>query len=1081
MTSKPNEKVASQIPAMISLITFGYIPISQEEVQKKRGKLSNVLLEDILIEKTLEFNNFTYREKIYNFDIEDAKEAIRKLKLSSAPQNCLMEANQKIYDDLILGTSIEKTIDGTRKSFSFKYIDWDNTHNNIYHATVEMRVSCTDSSKTRRCDIVLFVNGIPLVMIENKKSDISIEQAISQQIRNQGAEEIPQLFHYAQLLLAVSTNEVKYGTVNTPKKHWQIWHDTEDKEEDIYKLINRPLTNEEKLVLFSGEFASEKTNFEKKQIQGFFKVTAQDRGLYALCRPERLLEIIHDFCIFDGRIKKLARYPQFFGVRAAMQRVNQLDETRRREGGVIWHTQGTGKSLTMVMLTKALIKNINNARIILVTDRTDLDNQLKNTFKSCEFKPVCAASGKDLIQLIKDKKTLITTVINKFNTTKFNIVMNSWNFKDEDNNIFVLVDEGHRTQAGLFAEEMRRILPKACYIGFTGTPLLKGEKTSTRKFGGFIHTYTIEEAVRDGVIVPLIYESRNVGQKLGSDVIDEWFERVVKGLSNDEKNILKSKFACASKLSQTKQTIYAKAVDISEHYRQTHQGTGLKAQLVAPSKAAAIRFKNFIDDIGHVTCEVIISPPDDREDNEEVDRTSKNFVQTFWKDMMNKYKTEAKYNNKIIEDFKEASDPEILIVVSKLLTGFDAPRNTVLYICKRLKEHTLLQAIARVNRLFEEENNNLKQHGYIIDYEGLLGNLHKTLNKYHALKNFDEEDLKGALYDIQKKLEEIPQLHQDIWDIFASVPNKSDTEQLQQHLADNFIRKDFYLKLQKFTSYMSIALVSEKAHKIFPEKLNMFCLDWHNFKELKKAVQNRYQDIFNTKEYEPKILNLLDDHIMASPAYTIIEKVNIHDPTQLAAIIAKQGISDLAKADLITAAMKNNIDEHQDAAPALYQKFSEILNEIIEKNRKKRLNEKDILKKALLDKDYLTELHGLAKEGPTGYFAQTFPAKIRDNPDAQAFYAELLPHMEEFHRNDQDIIATIALDTLDIIKPHLIVCWETNEEKSKTISKELYNYFLEVLKKKMLIPTPLTPLTPTEIDKIFDALMSICKKRFPGK
>ncbi|WP_342270015.1 type I restriction endonuclease subunit R [Rickettsia endosymbiont of Orchestes rusci] len=1077
MTFKPNEKATSQVPAMISLITFGYIPLSQEEVQKRRGKLSNVLLEDILIEKTLEFNNFTFRDKNYNFDIEDAKEAIHKLKLSSASNNCLMDANQKIYDDLILGTSIEKTIDSTRKSFSFKYIDWDNPHNNIYHATIEMRVECSNSSKTRRCDIVLFVNGIPLVIIENKNPDISIEQAISQQIRNQGADEIPHLFHYAQLLLAVSTTQVKYGTVNTPKKHWQIWHDTEDKEEDIYKLINRPLTNQEKLTLFSGDFASEEINFEKKQAQGFFKVTAQDRGLYALCRPERLLELIHDFCIFDGRIKKLARYPQFFGVRAAMQRVSRFDKTRKREGGVIWHTQGTGKSLTMVMLTKALIKNIINARIILVTDRTDLDNQLKNTFKSCEFKPVCAGSGKDLIELIKNRKTLITTVINKFNTAKFNTEIASESFEDDDSNIFVLVDEGHRTQAGLFAQKMRRILPKACYIGFTGTPLLKKEKASTEKFGEFIHTYTIDEAVRDGVIVPLIYESRYIEQKLGSKVINEWFERVAKGLTDDKKDILKSKFACASKLSQTKQTIYAKAIDISEHYRQTCQGTGLKAQLIAPSKAAAIRFKNIIDEIGHVTCEVIISPPDDREDNEEVDRTSRNHVQTFWKDMLKKYHSEGNYNNKIIEAFKGASDPEILIVVSKLLTGFDAPRNTVLYVCKQLKEHTLLQAIARVNRLFEEEDSNLKQHGYIIDYEGLLGNLHKTLGKYRALKNFDEKDLKGTVYDIQKKLEEIPKLHQDIWNIFASVPNKSNTEQLQQHLADNIIRNDFYLKLQKFTSYMRIALASEKVYEIFPEKLNIFHTDWQNFTELKNAVRNRYQEMFNIKEYEPKIHKLLDDHIIAFPAYTIIKKVNIHDLSQLTAIIAEQGVSNSSKADCIVAAMKNTIVERMNESPTFYQEFSELLNKKIEEYRKKRLSEKDNIKKELLEEDHVMEVKELATKLALGHFVKELPSKIHNNPDAQAFYDELLKLTKhKFTENEYEITAKIALEALEIIKPHLIVRWEKNESKLSLILKALDDYFFKVVNQETS-----TYFSGDEVNEIFESLIEIAKARFPSK
>ncbi|AJE46567.1 type I restriction enzyme subunit R domain-containing protein, partial [Celeribacter indicus] len=375
----------------------------------------------------------------------------------------------------------------------------------------------------------------------------------------------------------------------------------------------------------------------------------------------------------------------------------------------------------------ALERSIENPRIIIVTDRDDLDKQIKDTFKSCDLEPIRATSGAHLLELVQNKAPLVTTIINKFDTALKNSKL-----ADEDPNIFVLVDESHRTQTGRygghsqFAAKMRRLLPKACYLGFTGTPLLKKEKNTLSTFGRFIHRYAIDEAVADGAVVPLLYEGRLVEQQVSGAVIDRWFDKISEGLTENQKRDLKRKFSRMDALAKTDQAIRAKAFDISEHFRQHWQGTGFKAQLIAPSKAAAVRFKEVLDEIGHVSSAIVISPPDDNEGNEEVDQESKDLVRKFWLSMMARYKTEEEYNRQIIDAFKGSGDPEILIIVSKLLTGFDAPRNTVLYVCKSLKEHNLLQAIARVNRLYEDGGTE-KQFGFIIDYEGLLGELDSAL------------------------------------------------------------------------------------------------------------------------------------------------------------------------------------------------------------------------------------------------------------------------------------------------------------------------------------------------------------------
>ena len=339
-------------------------------------------------------------------------------------------------------------------------------------------------------------------------------------------------------------------------------------------------------------------------------VTEQDRALYALCRPERLLELAWAYTVFDGGVRKIARYQQVFAIREVLARVKQTDDAGRRRGGIVWHTQGSGKSLTMVMLAARWHWNpACNPRIVLVTDRVDLDKQLGNTFAACGLSPDRAESGRHLVELVSDGKAhIVTTLVHKFDKA-----LAYKKFSDASPDIFVLVDETQRTQLGGYSARMRQMFPNACYIGFTGTPLLTREKSDVAKFGGVIHTYAIDQAVADGAIVPLLYEGRMVELEQNQAAIDIWFERHTQGLTDQQKADLKKKYARAEMLNKAEQVIYMRAFDISEHYRQNWQGTGFKAQLVAPQKAAALRYKAFLDELGTVTSEVIISPPDERE------------------------------------------------------------------------------------------------------------------------------------------------------------------------------------------------------------------------------------------------------------------------------------------------------------------------------------------------------------------------------------------------------------------------------------------------------------------------------------
>ncbi|NQU87856.1 MAG: HsdR family type I site-specific deoxyribonuclease, partial [Mariniphaga sp.] len=549
-----NELNDSQLPAINLLQKLGYKNISEEENIKNREKiLSNVLMEEILFKQLKKINSFEFKGETFKFSASNIRAAVNALK--NVQDEGLVKTNEKIYDLLTLGKSFMENVYGDQKSFTIKYIDWENLENNVYHITEEFVVEGT--KETRRPDIVLFVNGIPFVVIENKRRDknLSIDEGISQHIRNQTKSEgIPRLFHYAQLLLSVQPNEVKFAVTGTGAKFWSVWKENAEKE--VEKIIKKEI---------NGVEAEDRLT------------TIQDCNLFSLCSPERLMELVYKYIVFDGPVKKITRYQQYFAVQDTLKRVKQFENQDKRRGGVIWHTQGSGKSLTMVMLSKALAldKMIRNPRIIIVTDRINLDKQIYKTFNNCGKNVKKARTGRNLIELIEDKgNEIITTVIDKFETA-----LNRKDFKDKSSNLFVLVDESHRGQFGESHARMKQILPNACYIGFTGTPLMKKEKNTARRFGGFIHTYTIDQAVADKAVVPLLYEGRAAKLSINSQQIDKGFNRLAEPLTEYATKDLKKKFSTIRQVYESEHVIEEIAYDISKHFCKNWQGTGFKAQL----------------------------------------------------------------------------------------------------------------------------------------------------------------------------------------------------------------------------------------------------------------------------------------------------------------------------------------------------------------------------------------------------------------------------------------------------------------------------------------------------------------------
>ncbi|XOV66344.1 MAG: type I restriction endonuclease subunit R [Fluviicola sp.] len=1032
MNLKYSEYNDSQKPALEFLQEIGWKYISPDETIRERGDiLSNVLLEDILRSQLQKLNTFEYRGKKHKFSESNITAAINALK--NMPDEGLVVTNEKVYDLLTLGKSFTESVDGDRKAFTLRYIDWQNPKNNVYHVTEEFVVD--GGREKRRPDIVLFVNGIPFVVIENKRRDKndSIDEAISQSVRNQKqGEGIPRLFHYAQLLLAVHPNQVKYGATGTPAKFWSVWK--ENVEKDVAKLINR-------------------------------LPTAQDRAFYSLCRPERIIDIVYKYIVFDGPDKKICRYQQYFAVQDTIKQVTNVDTDGKRQGGVIWHTTGSGKSLTMVMLSKALAleASIKHPRVLVVTDRVSLDKQIFKTFIKCGKDAKKAASGSHLIELLQDKgNEIITTIIDKFQTAT-----KQGGFQDESSEVFVLVDESHRSQYGSANANMRKILPNATYIGFTGTPLLKSEKSTAKKFGGFIHKYTIDQAVKDGAVLPLLYEGRSAKLSINRTQIDKGFERMANNLNEDAQKDLKRKFASISKIYESEHVIEEIAYDISRHFCENWQGTGFKAQLAVPKIDAAIRyqkyFENQVDPKLRINTAVVFTPPDSRQSNEDVWEESSNEAKVYWDKLMRKHRGQDKYETHVIDTFQEeGKEIEMIIVVSKLLTGFDAPRNTVLYLAKPLHSHNLLQAIARVNRLFQG-----KEHGHIIDYVGILGKLDEALTNYSALEDFDAEDLTNAVKDMREVVRQVPLRHSEVWDIFKAVRDKEDIEALERHLSPKDIRDQFYHHVSKYARTLQEAKSADEFYKEFSEEqIEFYKLELKRFQSLRQSIQTRYAEVISYKEYEPRVRKLLDAYVDAEEVNVVTNEVNIFNRGEVNEALASYGKTPASKADYIANNMKKVINENMEKDEAFYKKFSEMIEETIKAFQEGRITEREYLERILKTRDDLE----------SGY-QEGVPESVRNNPKARAFFGAVTEVVTEVHgkrvsSRTNDLLAKAGSDIAEIVEGMTIRDWKKNLDIQRQMENKIEDYLIEQ-KNQLGID-----LSWTDMDQILGKCLKVAKHNY---
>ena len=990
-----NERPESQDRALKELQAIGYQYIPRAEAEQKRGRLSHVLFPDVMRE-FLASQSFLYRGKQTPFPDEAIGDAIREL--DAQLDRGLMFASKAIYDRLIYGKSCDVHLyDGNLQSFDISYIDWEHPENNIWQVTDEFSVERTNG-KYARPDIVLLVNGIPLVVIECKKSSVDVEEGVKQNVRNWQPDYIPQLFKFTQLVLAMNPEAVKYGTAGTPQEFYCKWH-----EEDVQWQEDAA-----KRYVDDGH------------------ITEQDKAIVSMLSKQRLLNLVRFFILYDSGIKKIARYQQFFGVENTMRRIHGEDGCMNR-GGVIWHTQGSGKSLTMVMLVKRIIadESVKNPRFVLVCDRLNLIKQLRDNFVHTGLDPAEATTGRGLVSLLNDQgNMIIATTINKFEAAAKSRT------KITDDNIFLLIDESHRSHTGEFHNMMNDVLPNAFKIGFTGTPLLKKDKTNTYlKFGQRIgNAYRFEDGIRDGVIVPLVYDGRVIPQEVSSDRIDDYLKSILAPLTEPQKEDMRRKWSSFVKIAQTDQRLSMIAFDIHEHFINYCQPRGYKAMAAVSTRATAVRLERAINRIGGVRAAALICDESISSEGDEGDisNNDKALIRDFFKN-----EVEPRFGSKY-DDYEEyvknniigGEDVDIVIVQSMLLTGFDAPSLGVLYIDKPMKDHTLLQAIARVNRIAPG-----KDFGLIVDYWGLFGKLNSALEMYSddqsGFSGFDPADIVGALDTAAEGKEKLKNAHQAVWDFFGDVSfdknnprawvaffDKDDSAESEK------LRKEFYERLSAFSKMMSLAVADYSLYQsIGFDEMQRFKADLLFFQKLRAALMMVFAEKVDFSKYEDGIRNLLNTFVTSEPVEIVVEPVALHDKNAMDKQL-EEVEGQKAKAAYIHTRIVSELESRRYEDPLQYKRFSERIRETIAAYRQSRD-----------ENAYLESMKKMAEDLRQGFTGHSYPSAIINDSDAKAFYGAfsdvLVQQGEESLAYDEGL-GKLALDIKQTVQSLARVDWRTS-------------------------------------------------------
>lgn len=968
-----NEYNLSEKPAIDLLERMGYTYIPGANLAVERASLRDAVLLGQLEAAIRRINPHLNEQNI--------KLAVRRAARMDATS--LMEANEQFYNDLVNYFSLPQDVNGTRQSLTVKLFDFDNPRNNSFSVTNQYEM-LGDTDKIIP-DLMIFVNGLPLAVIECKSPTINhpLENAINQLQRYQM--QAPRLFEHAQILVATSGVSSAYAPIGADARFYLRWRDPWPlNRAQIAQMVGRDPTQ-------------------------------QDILLAVMFEPSRLLDLIRNFTAFESErgktIKKLARYQQYRAVNKAMERIMR-GRTRKERGGIIWHTQGSGKSLTMLWLALKLRRpeesqvermgEMVNPTVLIVTDRRDLDKQISGTFQKCGFpNPVRADGVVDLRHLLSTgvEKTILTTV-QKFQTKQGE----TYPELSQASNIVVMVDEAHRTQYKGLATNLRTALPNAIYIGFSGTPIDKKDRSTPRTFGTYIDTYTVQQAVDDGATLEIRYDPRLPQLHVEGTTLDQLFDRLFKDLALDQKRELKQRYANERVIASAPQRVRAVCMDLIEHYETHIAPNGFKAQIVAHDRATAMRYYRTLIDLNAPECALVMSPSP-----EDVQRTD-------WLP----YAAESREQEDIKARFLKPDDAlKIVIVCDMWLTGFDAPIEQVMYLDSPLREHNLLQAIARVNRTMAG-----KGYGLVVDYWGIAADLRT------ALEMFNPEDVAGILKPINDE-QQLAGRHREVMRFFAHVDH-NDLYACIALLEPEDIRAQFDIAFRNFSQVMDMVMPDPAANPYRGD------LAWLG--KIRVAARNTYRDeSFELSPLGEKVRRLIDDHIRArNMEHLLREPISVLDRKFIHYV---ESISDpRGKAQEIEHAVRHEIRVRMEENPVAYDSLRLRLESLIEAHRQQRMSDLELLMEELKLRDDLLDMQQRDVELGLEVYEKPFYDRLQIALPADV---------------SEDTLTTLARNVFNKLNELAVIDWTARED----IKREMRRQVKGILRKNAIPPNELDATT----------------------
>ena len=977
------------------------------------------------IEENLLFENLKSR----GYEDDVIKIAVNEISKFAANQaDSLLTNNKKIYSLLRYGKMGVKNSDGIL--ITVHYIDWENISVNDFYIAEEVSIICSDGVRKKRPDLVFYVNGIALGMCELKNSAVSAGEGIRQMLTNQKKEYISKFFSTVQILLAGNESQgIFYGTIGTPEQYYLKWK--EDKN-------------------FTDELSA-----EIKNLQGDDKNRLR-RDIISLCHKERFLQLIYDFIIFDGGVKKIARPNQYFAITAAEKRIeNFFAKVGGENGGIIWDTQGSGKSLIMVWLTKKIRENINDSRVVIITDREELDDQIESVFKKVGENIRRAKSCADLREILnRHDDGIICSLIHKYGIPSKNgndielyteeLLKNLPKDFKARGNVVAFIDECHRTNSGKLHKAVRTLMPNAFIIGFTGTPLLKSDKATSREtFGTFIHTYKFDEGVKDGIVLDLRYEARSVEQNLTSpNKIDLWFNEKTSSLTEQGKEQLKKTWATLKNLYSSRERLEKIAADIIFDMNlkpRLKSGRGT-AMLVAGSIYEACKFWEIFQNQGFKKCAVVTSysptTKSVRTATSDPDKESEDeYKKRIYERMLDGKNPEA-FEKDVKEKFKhQPNEMKLLIVVDKLLTGFDAPSATYIYIDKTMRAHELFQAICRVNR----PDGSDKDFGYIVDYKDLFRSLQLAVADYTTgeFEDFDKKDIDGF---IKNRFDEAKAKMENnlnvLRDFISEIPSPHDDSHIIEYFCDSvgekkdnikaYRREMFYKTTAALTCGFSNCCERLVSHYGYTDEdvndVRLKVAEYNKFKDMIKLASSDYIDL---KSYESDMRYILDTYVRADNSKIIsdLEQMTLTEillgettttPTELFRDLPGD---EAARAEIIENNLYHEIVKKMDSNCVHYGKMSEILKKIISQRKISNMT----------NEEYLRQVVELAQSVLHPNQSEDLPSEIKGSVARQAFYDYF----------DKNIDLAVALD--DAVRNSCEINWKGNERKKRNMQSAVSN------------------------------------------